>query len=268
MKKSLATIAVSVVMITGLAPIAHAGPGNSDFGHAQQGEAHERRDARHEERKNRPTEPETPQEPQTPDTPDSPDTPDTPDNPDTPATPDTPGTPDTPDTPDTPGTPGTPNAPEDQGTAAPDSNSTQGVAREQLRGLGPAGGASTSFVKQFDDSPSSVIFLSVPKVVRHKDQMAINAFCVMNGKRAAGQEVTFTVQRMSKGKNPRLMGQPKVLGSRVTDDGEAEFTYRVRSKGQKKLATGRYQVSVTIEMADGSVETATKSLRVKKAKKK
>ena len=123
-------------------------------------------------------------------------------------------------------------------------------------------------MKQFNESPSSVIFLSAPKVVRHKDRMELKAFCVLDGKKAAGQEVTFTVQRMSKGKNPQPIGEPRVLGSRVTDDGEAEFTYRVRSKGKKKMATGRYMVSVAIEMTDGSVETAVKSLRVKKAKKK
>ena len=60
MKKSIATIAASLVMITGLAPMAYAGPGNSDFGHSRQEAAHERRDARHEERRTQQEEPSTP----------------------------------------------------------------------------------------------------------------------------------------------------------------------------------------------------------------
>ncbi|MCP4894103.1 MAG: hypothetical protein GY911_09860, partial [Actinomycetales bacterium] len=66
MKKSIATIAASLVMITGLAPMAYAGPGNSDFGHSRQEAAHERRDARHEERRTRQEEPSTPDTPSTP----------------------------------------------------------------------------------------------------------------------------------------------------------------------------------------------------------
>ena len=102
MKKSIATIAASLVMITGLAPMAYAGPGNSDFGHSRQEAAHERRDARHEERRTQQEEPSTPD---TPSTPEGPTTPDTPSTPEEPTTPDTPSTPEEPTTPDTPAHP-------------------------------------------------------------------------------------------------------------------------------------------------------------------
>lgn len=247
MKKSLAAIAVSLVMITGLAPAAHAGPGNSDFGHAQQSEAHERRDARHDERNNRPSEPETPQEPQTPDTP---------------VTPDSPQEPQTPDTPDAPGTPSTPEA------TTSGASSAQGLSPDRLRGLAPINGTSTPFTKQFNASSTPVIFLNAPTVVRQKDRMALNAYCVLDGKKAAGEQVSFTIQRMSKGKNPRPVGKPRTLGSRVLDNGEAQLSYRILSQGKSKLAPGRYVVSVMMEMSDGSVETAAKELRVTKTKKR
>ena len=247
MKKSLAAIAVSLVMITGLAPAAHAGPGNSDFGHAQQSEAHERRDARHDERNNRPSEPETPQEPQTPDTP---------------VTPDSPQEPQTPDTPDAPGTPSTPEA------TTSGASSAQGLSPDRLRGLAPINGTSTPFTKQFNASSTPVIFLNAPTVVRQKDRMALNAYCVLDGKKAAGEQVSFTIQRMSKGKNPRPVGKPRTLGSRVLDNGEAQLSYRILSQGKSKLAPGRYVVSVMMEMSDGSVETAAKELRVTLTKKR
>ena len=247
MKKSLAAIAVSLVMITGLAPAAHAGPGNSDFGHAQQSEAHERRNARHDERNNRPSEPETPQEPQTPDTP---------------VTPDSPQEPQTPDTPDAPGTPSTPEA------TTSGASSAQGLSPDRLRGLAPINGTSTPFTKQFNASSTPVIFLNAPTVVRQKDRMALNAYCVLDGKKAAGEQVSFTIQRMSKGKNPRPVGKPRTLGSRVLDNGEAQLSYRILSQGKSKLAPGRYVVSVMMEMSDGSVETAAKELRVTKTKKR
>lgn len=247
MKKSLAAIAVSLVMITGLAPAAHAGPGNSDFGHAQQSEAHERRDARHDEHNNRPSEPETPQEPQTPDTP---------------VTPDSPQEPQTPDTPDAPATPSTPEA------TTSGASSAQGLSPDRLRGLAPINGTSTPFTKQFNASSTPVIFLNAPTVVRQKDRMALNAYCVLDGKKAAGEQVSFTIQRMSKGKNPRPVGKPRTLGSRVLDNGEAQLSYRILSQGKSKLAPGRYVVSVMMEMSDGSVETAAKELRVTKTKKR
>lgn len=43
---------------------------------------------------------------------------------------------------------------------------------------------------------------------------------------------------------------------------------QIRPKGAKKLAAGRYIVTATIEMENGDQETATKFLRIKKAKKK
>jgi len=241
MKTSLAAIAVSMVMITGLAPAAYAGPGNSDFGHSQREAAHERRDARHEERGNRPQEP---------------------------ATPDTPVTPEEPPTPDTPDTPVTPEVPVTGGTA---SGAVQGASNrpssQVLRSVGSIGSTDLR-VKDSLESQSSVLFLNAPQVIRHKDRMNLTAYCVVDGVKAVEQDVTFSIQRITKGKTPRTIGQPRTLGMRSTDDGEAELNVRIRPKGAKKLTAGRYIVTATIEMENGDQETATKFLRIKKAKKK
>ena len=246
MKKSIATIAASLVMITGLAPMAYAGPGNSDFGHSRQEAAHERRDARHEERQNRQEEPSTP---------------DTPSTPEEPQTPDTPGTPEEPQTPGTPGTPG-------GSVAAPGAGSASGNSSVQNRRLSPAAATSTPTVSPLIEAQSSVIFLSAPKVVRQKQRMNMSAYCVLDGEKAVQQDVTFSIQRLTKGKNPRPTGDPRILGTRATEAGEAEMSMRIRPKGKQKLSAGRYAVTVTIEMANGAEETATKYLRIKKAKKK
>jgi len=240
MKKSIATIAASLVMITGLAPMAYAGPGNSDFGHSRQDAAHERRDARHEERRNRQ------EEPSTPDTPSTPEEPQTPDTPDTPVTPDTPG----------------------ESAAAPGAGSASSTSSVQNRRLAPAATTSTPTVSPLIEAQSSVIFLSAPKVVRQKQRMNVSAYCVLDGEKAVQQDVTFSIQRLTKGKNPRPTGDPRILGTRVTEAGEAEMSMRIRPKGKQKLSAGRYAVTVTIEMANGAEETATKYLRIKKAKKK
>ena len=234
MKKSIATIAASLVMITGLAPMAYAGPGNSDFGHSRQEAAHERRDARHEERRNRQEEP---------------------------STPDTPSTPEEPQTPDTPDTPG-------ESEAAPGAGSASSTSSVQNRRLAPAATTSTPTVSPLIEAQSSVIFLSAPKVVRQKQRMNVSAYCVLDGEKAVQQDVTFSIQRLTKGKNPRPTGDPRILGTRVTEAGEAEMSMRIRPKGKQKLSAGRYAVTVTIEMANGAEETATKYLRIKKAKKK
>jgi len=238
MRKSLAAIAISMVMITGLAPAANAGPGNSDFGHSQREAAHERRDARHEERGNRPQEPATP---------------------DTPVTPDEPTTPDTPDTPEIPAAGGTA------------SGAVQGASNQPssqaLRSVGSLGSTDLR-IKDSLESQSSVLFLNAPRVIRQKDRMNLTAYCVLDGVKAAEQDVTFSIQRVAKGKTPRTIGKPRTLGMRSTDDGEAELNVRVRPKGAKKLTAGRYIVTATIEMENGDQETATKFLRIKKAKKK
>jgi hypothetical protein len=252
MKKSIATIAASLVMITGLAPMAYAGPGNSDFGHSRQEAAHERRDARHEERRNRQ------EEPSTPDTPSTPEEPQTPDAPSTPEERQTPEEPQTPDTPDTPG----------ESEAAPGAGSTSSTSSVQNRRLAPAATTSTPTVSPLIEAQSSVIFLSAPKVVRQKQRMNVSAYCVLDGEKAVQQDVTFSIQRLTKGKNPRPTGDPRILGTRVTEAGEAEMSMRIRPKGKQKLSAGRYAVTVTIEMANGAEETATKYLRIKKAKKK
>jgi hypothetical protein len=252
MKKSIATIAASLVMITGLAPMAYAGPGNSDFGHSRQEAAHERRDARHEERRNRQ------EEPSTPDTPSTPEEPQTPDAPSTPEERQTPEEPQTPDTPDTPG----------ESEAAPGAGSTSSTSSVQNRRLAPAATTSTPTVSPLIEAQSSVIFLSAPKVVRQKQRMNVSAYCVLDGEKAVQQDVTFSIQRLTKGKNPRPTGDPRILGTRVTEAGEAEMSMRIRPKGKQRLSAGRYAVTVTIEMANGAEETATKYLRIKKAKKK
>ena len=249
MKKSIATIAASLVMITGLAPMAYAGPGNSDFGHSRQDAAHERRDTRHEERRNQQEEPSTP---------DSPSTPEEPQTPDTPSTPEEPQTPDIPDTLVTPGEPG----------VASGAGSASGNSSVQNRRLAPAATTSTPSVTPIVEAQSSVIFLSAPKVVRQKQRMNVSAYCVLDGEKAVQQDVTFSIQRLTKGKNPRPTGDPRILGTRATQAGEAEMSMRIRPKGKQKLSAGRYAVTVTIEMANGAEETATKYLRIKKAKKK
>jgi hypothetical protein len=238
MKTSLAAIAVSMVMITGLAPAAYAGPGNSDFGHSQREAAHERRDARHEERGNRPQEPATP---------------------DTPVTPEEPPTPDTPDTPEVPVTGGTASGAVQGASNRPSS--------QVLRSVGSIGSTDLR-VKDSLESQSSVLFLNAPQVIRLKDRMNLTAYCVVDGVKAAEQDVTFSIQRITKGKTPRTIGQPRTLGMRSTDNGEAEFNVRIRPKGANKLTAGRYIVTATIEMENGDQETATKFLRIKKAKKK
>ena len=118
------------------------------------------------------------------------------------------------------------------------------------------------------EAQSSVIFLSAPKVVRQKQRMNVSAYCVLDGEKAVQQDVTFSIQRLTKGKNPRPTGDPRILGTRTTQAGEAEMSMRIRPKGKQKLSAGRYAVTVTIEMANGAKETATKYLRIKKAKKK
>ena len=246
MKKSIATIAASLVMITGLAPMAYAGPGNSDFGHSRQEAAHERRDARHEERRTQQEEPSTP---------------DTPSTPEGPTTPDTPSTPEEPTTPDTPGTPGESGVASGAGGASRNSS-------VQNRRLAPAATTSTPSVTPIVEARSSVIFLSAPKVVRQKQRMNVSAYCVLDGEKAAQQDVTFSIQRLTKGKNPQPTGDARILGTRVTEAGEAEMSMRIRLKGKQKLSAGRYAVTVTIEMANGAEETATKYVRIKKAKKK
>ena len=246
MKKSIATIAASLVMITGLAPMAYAGPGNSDFGHSRQDAAHERRDTRHEERRNQQEEPSTPDSPSTPEEP---------------QTPDTPSTPEEPQTPDTPVTPGEP-------VVASGAGSASGNSSVQNRRLAPAATTSTPSVTPIVEAQSSVIFLSAPKVVRQKQRMNVSAYCVLDGEKAVQQDVTFSIQRLTKGKNPRPTGDPRILGTRATQAGEAEMSMRIRPKGKQKLSAGRYAVTVTIEMANGAEETATKYLRIKKAKKK
>lgn len=249
MKKSIATIAASLVMITGLAPMAYAGPGNSDFGHSRQDAAHERRDTRHEERRSQQEEPSTP---------DSPSTPEEPQTPDTPSTPEEPQTPDIPDTLVTPGEPG----------VASGAGSASGNSSVQNRRLAPAATTSTPSVTPIVEAQSSVIFLSAPKVVRQKQRMNVSAYCVLDGEKAVQQDVTFSIQRLTKGKNPRPTGDPRILGTRATQAGEAEMSMRIRPKGKQKLSAGRYAVTVTIEMANGAEETATKYVRIKKAKKK
>ena len=238
MKKSIATIATSLVMITGLAPMAYAGPGNSDFGHSRQEAAHERRDARHEERRNRQEEPSTP---------------------------------DSPSTPEEPQTPGTPVTPGESGVAS-GAGSASGNSSVQNRRLSPAATTATPTVtptvSPLIEAQSSVIFLSAPKVVRQKQRMNVSAYCVLDGEKAVQQDVTFSIQRLTKGKNPRPTGDPRILGTRTTQAGEAEMSMRIRPKGKQKLSAGRYAVTVTIEMANGAEETATKYLRIKKAKKK
>jgi hypothetical protein len=214
--------------------MAYAGPGNSDFGHSRQEAAHERRDARHEERRNRQEEP---------------------------STPDTPSTPEEPQTPDTPDTPG-------ESEAAPGAGSTSSTSSVQNRRLAPAATTSTPTVSPLIEAQSSVIFLSAPKVVRQKQRMNVSAYCVLDGEKAVQQDVTFSIQRLTKGKNPRPTGDPRILGTRVTEAGEAEMSMRIRPKGKQRLSAGRYAVTVTIEMANGAEETATKYLRIKKAKKK
>ena len=280
MKKSIAAIAASLVMITGLAPMAYAGPGNSDFGHSRQEAAHERRDARHEERRNRqeepstPDTPSTPEEPQTPDTPSTPEEPQTPEEPPTPDAPSTPEEPQTPDAPSTPEEPQTPDAPSTPGepVAAPGAVSASGNSSVQNRRLSPAATTSTPTVtptvSPLIEAQSSVIFLSAPKVVRQKQRMNVSAYCVLDGEKAVQQDVTFSIQRLTKGKNPRPTGDPRILGTRTTQAGEAEMSMRIRPKGKQKLSAGRYAVTVTIEMANGAEETATKYVRIKKAKKK
>ena len=271
MKKSIAAIAASLVMITGLAPMAYAGPGNSDFGHSRQEAAHERRDARHEERRNRQEEPSTPDSPSTPEEPQTPDTPDTPNTPEEPQTPDTPDTPDNPSTPEEPQTPGTPVTPGESGVAS-GAGSASGNSSVQNRRLSPAATTATPTVtptvSPLIEAQSSVIFLSAPKVVRQKQRMNVSAYCVLDGEKAVQQDVTFSIQRLTKGKNPRPTGDPRILGTRTTQAGEAEMSMRIRPKGKQKLSAGRYAVTVTIEMANGAEETATKYLRIKKAKKK
>ena len=239
-------------MITGLAPMAYAGPGNSDFGHSRQEAAHERRDARHEERRNRQDEPSTP---------------DTPNTPEEPQTPDTPNTPDNPSTPEEPQTPGTPVTPGESGVAS-GAGSASGNSSVQNRRLAQAATTSTPSVTPIVEAQSSVIFLSAPKVVRQKERMNVSAYCVLDGEKAVQQDVTFSIQRLTKGKNPRPTGDPRILGTRTTQAGEAEMSMRIRPKGKQKLSAGRYAVTVTIEMANGAEETATKYLRIKKAKKK
>ncbi len=246
MKKSIATIAASLVMITGLAPMAYAGPGNSDFGHSRQEAAHERRDARHEERRTQQEEPSTP---------------DTPSTPEGPTTPDTPSTPEEPTTPDTPGTPG-------ESGVASGAGGASGNSSVQNRRLAPAATTSTPSVTPIVEARSSVIFLSAPKVVRQKQRMNVSAYCVLDGEKAAQQDVTFSIQRLTKGKNPQPTGDARILGTRVTEAGEAEMSMRIRLKGKQKLSAGRYAVTVTIEMANGAEETATKYVRIKKAKTK
>ena len=118
------------------------------------------------------------------------------------------------------------------------------------------------------EAQSSVIFLSAPKVVRQKQRMNVSAYCVLDGEKAVQQDVTFSIQRLTKGKNPRPTGDPRILGTRATQAGEAEMSMRIRPKGKQKLSAGRYAVTVTIEMANGAEETATKYVRIKKAKKK
>ena len=258
MKKSIATIAASLVMITGLAPMAYAGPGNSDFGHSRQEAAHERRDARHEERRTQQEEPSTPD---TPSTPEGPTTPDTPSTPEEPTPPDTPSTPEEPTTPDTPGTPG-------ESGVASGAGGASGNSSVQNRRLAPAATTSTPSVTPIVEARSSVIFLSAPKVVRQKQRMNVSAYCVLDGEKAAQQDVTFSIQRLTKGKNPQPTGDARILGTRVTEAGEAEMSMRIRLKGKQKLSAGRYAVTVTIEMANGAEETATKYVRIKKAKKK
>ncbi len=233
MKKSIATIAASLVMITGLAPMAYAGPGNSDFGHSRQEAAHERRDARHEERRTRQEEP---------------------------STPDTPSTPEEPTTPDTPSTPG-------ESGVASGAGGASGNSSVQNRRLAPAATTSTPPVTPIVEARSSVIFLSAPKVVRQKQRMNVSAYCVLDGEKAAQQDVAFSIQQLTKGKNPQPTGDARILGTRVTEAGEAEMSMRIRPKGKQKLSAGRYAVTVTIEMANGAEETATKYLRIKKAKK-
>ena len=249
MKKSIATIAASLVMITGLAPMAYAGPGNSDFGHSRQDAAHERRDARHEERRTQQEEPSTP---------DTPSIPEGPTTPDTPSTPEEPQTPDIPDTLVTPGEPG----------VASGAGSASGNSSVQNRRLAPAATTSTPSVTPIVEAQSSVIFLSAPKVVRQKQRMNVSAYCVLDGEKAVQEDVTFSIQRLTKGKNPRPTGDPRILGTRATQAGEAEMSMRIRPKGKQKLSAGRYAVTVTIEMANGAEETATKYVRIKKAKKK
>ena len=261
MKKSIATIAASLVMITGLAPMAYAGPGNSDFGHSRQDAAHERRDTRHEERRNQQEEPSTPDSPSTPEEPQTPDTPSTPEEPQTPDTPSTPEEPQTPDIPDTLVTPGEPGVASGAGSAS-------GNSSVQNRRLAPAATTSTPSVTPIVEAQSSVIFLSAPKVVRQKQRMNVSAYCVLDGEKAVQQDVTFSIQRLTKGKNPRPTGDPRILGTRATQAGEAEMSMRIRPKGKQKLSAGRYAVTVTIEMANGAEETATKYVRIKKAKKK
>ncbi len=234
MKKSIATIAASLVMITGLAPMAYAGPGNSDFGHSRQEAAHERRDARHEERRTRQEEP---------------------------STPDTPSTPEEPTTPDTPSTPG-------ESGVASGAGGASGNSSVQNRRLAPAATTSTPPVTPIVEARSSVIFLSAPKVVRQKQRMNVSAYSVLDGEKAAQQDVTFSIQRLTKAKYPQPTGDARILGTRVTEAGEAEMSMRIRPKGKQKLSAGRYAVTVTIEMANGAEETATKYLRIKKAKKK
>ena len=246
MKKSIATIAASLVMITGLAPMAYAGPGNSDFGHSRQDAAHERRDTRHEERRNQQEEPSTPDSPSTPEEP---------------QTPDTPSTPEEPQTPDTLVPPGEPGVASGAGSAS-------GNSSVQNRRLAPAATTSTPSVTPIVEAQSSVIFLSAPKVVRQKQRMNVSAYCVLDGEKAVQQDVTFSIQRLTKGKNPRPTGDPRILGTRATQAGEAEMSMRIRPKGKQKLSAGRYAVTVTIEMANGAEETATKYVRIKKAKKK
>lgn len=268
MKKSIAAIVASLVMITGLAPMAYAGPGNSDFGHSRQEAAHERRDARHEERRNRQEEPSTPDSPSTPEEPQTPDTPDTPNTPEEPQTPDTPDNPSTPEEPQTPGTPVTPG----ESGVASGAGSASGNSSVQNRRLSPAATTATPTVtptvSPLIEAQSSVIFLSAPKVVRQKQRMNVSAYCVLDGEKAVQQDVTFSIQRLTKGKNPRPTGDPRILGTRTTQAGEAEMSMRIRPKGKQKLSAGRYAVTVTIEMANGAEETATKYLRIKKAKKK
>lgn len=165
MKKSLAAIAVSMVMITGLAPAAYAGPGNSDFGHSQREAAHERRDARHEERGNRP------QEPATPDTPVTPQEPPTPDAPDAPVTPDEPVTPDAPEVPVTGGT-----------ASVVVQGASNRPSSQVLRSVGSIGSTALR-IKDSLESQSSVLFLNAPKVIRQMDRMNLTAYCVLDGVR-------------------------------------------------------------------------------------
>jgi hypothetical protein len=123
-------------------------------------------------------------------------------------------------------------------------------------------------VKDSLESQSSVLFLNAPTVIRLKDRMNLTAYCVLDGVKAVEQEVTFSIQRVTKGETPRTIGQPRTLGMRSTDNGEAELNVAIRPKGAKKLTAGRYIVTATIEMENGDQETATKFLRIKKAKKR